>query len=56
VKGDRRALVFLLFAIACGLLTLVAEPAHRWVAEATGVTYLVLAAASALDARSRSRL
>jgi len=55
VKGDRRALVFLLFAIACGLLVPVAQPAHRWVAELTGVTYLVLAAASYLDARSRSR-
>jgi hypothetical protein len=55
MKRDRRAVVFVLFAIVCGLLVPVAQPAHRWVAELTGVTYLVLAAASALDARSRSR-
>ncbi len=55
MKRDRRALVFVIFAIVCALLVPVAEPAHKWVAEATSVTYLVLAAASALDAWSRSR-
>jgi hypothetical protein len=55
MKRDRRAVVFLLFALVCAALTVVAEPAHRWVAEATGITYVVLAAASALDAWSRSR-
>jgi uncharacterized membrane protein YqjE len=56
MKRDRRALVFLIFAVVCALLIPVAEPAHRWVAAATGIAYLVLAAASALDAWSRSRL
>ena len=55
MKRDRRALVFVLFAVVCLLLVPVAEPAHRWVAEATAVAYVVLAAGSALDAWSRSR-
>lgn len=55
MKRDRRALVFLIFAVVCALLVAVAEPAHKWVAEVTGITYIVLAAASAFDAWSRSR-
>ncbi|MEY2398743.1 MAG: hypothetical protein QOJ00_1917 [Actinomycetota bacterium] len=55
MKRDRRALVFLIFAAVCALLVPIAEPGHRWVAEVTGLTYVVLAAASALDAWSRSR-
>ena len=52
---DRRAIVFLIFAVVCAVLAPLAEPEHRWVAELLGVVYVVLAAASALDAWSRSR-
>ncbi|HVT75986.1 MAG TPA: hypothetical protein VHD87_03070 [Acidimicrobiales bacterium] len=52
---DRRALFFILSAVVCALLVPLAEPEHRWVAEFTAVVYVVLAAASALDAWSRSR-
>jgi hypothetical protein len=52
---DRRAVVFLIFAVVAGVLVPLAEPEHRWVAEALAVVYVVLAAASALDAWSRSR-
>jgi hypothetical protein len=55
MKRDRRALFFVLAAIVCMLLVPLAESEHRWVAEVTAVTYLVLAAASALDAWSRHR-
>ena len=55
MKRDRRALFFVLAAVACVLLIPLAEPEHRWVAEVTAITYVVLAAASALDAWSRSR-
>jgi aryl carrier-like protein len=55
VKGDRRALFFLLFAGIAALLIPVAEAEHRWVAEVVAITYVVLAAASALDAWSRAR-
>ena len=55
MKGDRRAIEFLLFAVVCATLVPVAEPAHRWVAEVTAFAYVVLAAGSALDAWSRSR-
>lgn len=51
----RRAVIFLVFAAACFLLLPAAEPQFRWVCSATGATYVVLAAASALDARSRAR-
>ncbi len=50
---DRRAVFFLLAAIACGLLVPVAD-GHAWVATAVSVVYLVLAAASWLDHRSRA--
>jgi hypothetical protein len=56
MKLDRRALFFVLAAVACALLVPLAEPEHRWVAEVMAVVYVVLAAASALDAWSRSRL
>jgi hypothetical protein len=55
VKFDRRAFVFLLFAVVCVVLAPVAEPRHRWVPEVTAVVYVVLAAGSLLDAWSRSR-
>jgi hypothetical protein len=56
MKRDRRALFFILAAVAAALLIPLAESEHRWVAEVVAVTYVVLAAASALDAWSRSRL
>ena len=54
--GDRRATVFLVFAAVCFALTPVAQAEFRWVCVTFGVVYVVLALASALDARSRSRL
>jgi hypothetical protein len=50
---DRRAAFFLLAAVACAVLTPVADPDHRWVAGGLAVTYLVLAVASWVDARGR---
>ena len=52
---DRRAGVFLVFAAMCFLLVPVTDSDYRWVSIATAVTYVVLAAASLLDARSRKR-
>lgn len=52
---DRRAVFFLISAVACFLLVPIAFEEHRWVAELTGCTYIVLAIASALDAWSKSR-
>ncbi len=51
----RRAAIFVVFAAACFLLLPASEPQFRWVCNVTGATYLVLAAASALDARSRAK-
>ncbi|HUR76527.1 MAG TPA: hypothetical protein VMZ22_01165 [Acidimicrobiales bacterium] len=55
MKGDRRALFFLMSAVAAGLLVPVAEQEHRWIVTTVAVTYVVLAIASALDAWSRAR-
>lgn len=52
---DRRALFFLGAAAVCAALTPVADREHRWVAIVTAIAYVVLAALSALDHRSRSR-
>jgi hypothetical protein len=52
---DRRALFFLGAAVACFVLTPLAEGHQRWVPLATGCTYIVLAIASALDHWSRTR-
>jgi hypothetical protein len=53
--SDRRA-AFFLFASALGFaLTPVADAQHRWVCITVGITYAVLAVASLLDARSRSK-
>ena len=53
---DRRALFFLGSSVFGFLLIPVADPEHRWVAVLVGVTYLVLALASALDKFSRDRV
>ena len=55
MKGDRRALFFLISALAAALLVPVAEEAHRGIAMIVAVTYVILAAASALDAWARAR-
>ena len=52
---DRRATVFLIFAVMCLLLVPVTDDEFRWVPIATAVTYVLLAIASMLDARSRKR-
>lgn len=51
--GDRRVPFFLGSAVVCGLLVFVADAQFRWVAEATGVTYVVLALLVALDSTGR---
>lgn len=52
---DRRAIVFLIFAVVCFALVPLAEPEHQWIAELTGAAYIVLGVGSALDSWSRSR-
>jgi hypothetical protein len=50
---DRRAAFFLFAALAAALLVPVTEEEHRWVPIALVIVYLVLAAASWADRRSR---
>ena len=52
---DRRAYFFLVAAAAAYALTPVADPEHRWVAIATGTTYVVLALLAFLDGWSRGK-
>jgi len=52
---DRRAGVFLVFAAMCLLLVPVTDDEFRWVPITTAIAYVLLAAASLLDARSRKR-
>jgi hypothetical protein len=52
---DRRALFFLVAAGACFVLVPVTPSDLRWFTLALAVVYVLLAAASALDNRSRSR-
>jgi hypothetical protein len=52
---DRRAAVFLVFAAVCALLVPLTDNEYRWVPIVTAITYVVLALASLLDARSRKR-
>ncbi|MGI8661845.1 MAG: hypothetical protein ACR2LQ_01365 [Acidimicrobiales bacterium] len=52
---DRRVAFFLFAAAVCFVLVPVADPELRWVPIFVGVVYIVLAVASALDARSRSK-
>jgi hypothetical protein len=50
---DRRALFFLGAAAVCAALVLPSDPDLRWVPTVLAITYLVLAALSFLDYRSR---
>lgn len=50
---DRRALFFLGAAVVCAVLILPSDPGLRWVPMVLALTYLVLAALSFLDYRSR---
>jgi hypothetical protein len=52
---DRRAVFFLVAAALAFALTPVADADHRWVAIATGTTYVVLAILAALDGWSRAK-
>ena len=52
---DRRAAFFLLASAISLALIPVAEPPDRWVPITVAVAYVVLAAASIADARSRAR-
>jgi hypothetical protein len=52
---DRRAVFCLLAAALCALLVPVTPEEYFWVGVGISVTYLVLAAASYLDFRSRTR-
>lgn len=52
---DRRVTIFLAFALACALLVPLTDPQFHWVPVVTAIVYVILAIASALDARSRAR-
>ena len=52
---DRRAAVFLGFAVVCAVLVPLTEDSYRWVPIVTSIAYVVLAVASFLDALSRRR-
>lgn len=53
IAFDRRALIFLVFAVVTFLLVPVSPTDFQWVGEVLSVTYLVLAALSWLDNVSR---
>ncbi len=50
---DRRGVIFVGFALVCLVLSPVTPPDHRWFPVALAGLYVLLAAASFLDARSR---
>jgi len=52
---DRRAAVFLVFAVVCAALVPLTDDSYRWVPIVTAIAYVVLAIASFLDALSRKR-
>lgn len=52
---DRRAIFFLVAAVVAAALYPATDARHRWVCIALPVVYVLLAAGSALDARSRHR-
>jgi hypothetical protein len=52
---DRRAVFFLLAAVLCALMLPFTPDDYRWVGVVLSIVYLVLAATSYLDFRSRTR-
>jgi hypothetical protein len=52
---DRRAVFFALMSLVCFVLVPVAQDAYREITLGVGVTYVVLAGASALDHWSKHR-
>jgi len=52
---DKRAQFFLLAALVCFVLVPLAHDDYRTITGGVGVTYVLLALASALDHRSRHR-
>ena len=52
---DRRAAIFIVFAVVCAVLVPLTDDKYRWVPIVTAITYVVLALASFLDALSRRR-
>lgn len=52
---DRRAIFFLLAAVVCALLAIPTQANLRWVPIGLAVVYVLMAAASYLDFRSRLR-
>jgi len=52
---DRRAAVFLVFAVVCVALVAPTDDQYRWVPIVTAIAYVVLALASFFDALSRKR-
>lgn len=52
---DRRAAIFVVFALVCAVLVPLTDDKFRWVPIVTAITYIALAAASFLDALSRKR-
>lgn len=52
---DRRAGVFIVFAVVCVALAPATDNSYRWVPIATAIAFVVLALASFLDALSRRR-
>lgn len=54
-KLEPRSVFFLVASVAAFALIPVADPEHRWVALATGTTYVILALLAALDGWSRSK-
>ena len=52
---DRRVLFFVAAAAACVLLVPLAPTQFRWVCWSVAVVYLLLAAGSGLDTRTRRR-
>ena len=53
---DRRAAFFTVAAVLCLALTPIAEAKYVWVCVGLGVTYILLAVASYLDARTKAKV
>jgi len=49
IKFDRRAFIFLVFALVCLILTSLSPHDYQWVGEVLTVAYIILAFLSWLD-------